>query len=381
MTKQMIDLYTDFLLTSTKQTSATRFSAILDESISHDKITRELSSELLNHHDFWKIIKPTIREIEEDTASIALDDFLLEKLNSEENSTIGYFYDHKTGKTIKGTNVVDAAYITSKARIPLDFEVVLKDMIPNWNFKRGDWQREQTKTKHEIAQELVKRAVKHQVKFKTVLLDTWFASSETLNIIKHDLHKEFIAALKSNRLIKLLESKELMEGVKHDKKGFVQIELLALQAGKAYLARVEGVKGNVLLTRQVFLLIRQHLAGYSRFQNEDGSQGVLFLVASELCLTGEEINTGYHQRWQVEEQHKSGKQNAMMGKGTASWVCGRLNHIFCAFVALVKLERLRLKCKLNHFALKERLYLSALRASMECLNELRASSEFRESPA
>ena len=59
-------------------------------------------------------------------------------------------------------------------------------------------------------------------------------------------------ALKSNRKVKLLESKELMEGVKHDKKGFVQIELLALQAGKAYLARVEGVKGDVLLTRQVF---------------------------------------------------------------------------------------------------------------------------------
>ena len=82
-----------------------------------------------------------------------------------------------------------------------------------------------------------------------------------------------------------------------------------------------------------------------------------------------------------QEQHKSGKQNAMMGKGTASWVFGRLNHIFCAFVALVKLERLRLKCKLNHFALKERLYLSALKASMECLIELRDSNKFRESPA
>ena len=288
MTKQMIDLYTDFLLTSTKQTSTTRLSTILDGVISHDKITRELSSEALNHHDFWKIIKPTLREIQEDNASIALDDFLLEKPHSQENSTIGFYYDHKTGKTIKGTNIVDAAYITSKARIPLDFEVVLKDMIPTWNFERGNWYREQTKTKHEIAQEILKRAVKHQVKFKTVLLDTWFSSSETLNIIKHDLHKEFIAALKCNRKVKLLEVKELMEGVKHNKKGFVQIELLALQAGKAYLARVEGVKGDVLLTRQVF-------------QNEDGSQGILFLVASELGLTGEAVNAGYHLRWQVEE--------------------------------------------------------------------------------
>ena len=380
MNKPMIDLYTDFLLTSTKQTSATRLSTILDGTISHDKITRELSSQALNHDDFWKIIKPTIRQVEEDTASIALDDFLLEKPDSQENSTIGFYYDHKTGKTIKGTNVVDAAYITSKARIPLDFEVVLKDMIPTWNFERGDWYREQTKTKHEIAQEILKRAVKHQVKFKTVLLDTWFSSSETLNIIKHDLHKEFIAALKCNRKVKLLESKELMQGVRHDKKGFVQIELLALQAGKAYLARVEGVKGDVLLTRQVFQNEATMPEG-AFYGQEDGSQGVLFLVASESGLTGEAVNAGYHLRWQVEEQHKSGKQNVMMGKGTASWVFGRLNHIFCAFVALVKLERLRLKCGLNHFALKERLYLSALRASMECLHGLRASNEFRENPA
>ena len=160
MTKQMIDLYTDFLLTSTKQTSTTRLSTILDGVISHDKITRELSSEALNHHDFWKIIKPTLREIQEDNASIALDDFLLEKPHSQENSTIGFYYDHKTGKTIKGTNIVDAAYITSKARIPLDFEVVLKDMIPTWNFERGNWYREQTKTKHEIGQEILEAGLK-----------------------------------------------------------------------------------------------------------------------------------------------------------------------------------------------------------------------------
>lgn len=134
------------------------------------------------------------------------------------------------------------------------------------------------------------------------------------------------------------------------------------------MARVEGVKPEVLLTRQVF-------------KNEDGSQGVLYLAASELCLTGQAINAGYHKRWQIEEQHKSGKQNAMMGKGAASWVIGRVNHIFCSFVALVKLEKMRLKLTLNHFALKERLYLSALRASMASLTELRALIEFREKPA
>jgi DDE superfamily endonuclease len=368
MNKTMIDIYSDYLITSYRQTSATKLSAALDGAISHDKITRELGGQFLTHKDYWKYIKSTVREIQENTAMIAIDDFILEKPDSDENSVVAYYYDHKSGSTVKGTNVVDAAYITSRGRIPLDFEVVTKDMIPEFNWEKGEFKRIQDKSKNQIAQEILKRAKLHQVPFKTVLLDTWFASSETMNMIKLDLGKEFIVALKCNRKVKLLAETGLMTGLAHDRKGFVQIGLLDLEAGKAYLARVEGVKADVLLTRQVFI-------------NEDGSQGILYLAASELCLTDEAINAGYYKRWQVEEQHKSGKQNAMMGKGAASWVIGRVNHIFCGFIALVKLEKMRLKLKLNHFALKERLYLSALRASMASLTELRASMEFREKPA
>jgi hypothetical protein len=368
MNKSMIDLYSDYLITAYRQTGATKLSIALDGAISHDKITRELSGRFLTSSDYWKYIKPTLRELQEENAMIAIDDFILEKPDSDENSVVAYYYDHKSGRAVKGTNIVDAAYITSRGRIPLDFEVVTKDMIPEFNWDKGEFKRIQDKSKNLIAQEILKRAKLHQVRFKTVLLDSWFSSSETLNIIKLDLSKEFIGALKSNRKVKLLTETALMTALAHDKQGFVQIGLLDLKADKAYLARVEGVKPDVLLTRQVF-------------KNEDESQGILYLAASELCLTGKEINAGYHARWQVEEQHKSGKQNAMMGKGAASWVVGRVNHIFCAFVALVKLEKMRLKLNLNHFALKERLYLSALRASMASLAELRASMEFREKPA
>lgn len=221
MTKAMIDLYSDYLLTAFRQTSATKLSLALDGAISHDKITRELGGQILTSSDYWKYIKPTIREIQEDSAMIAIDDFILEKPESEENSVVAYYYDHTSGRTVKGTNIVDAAYITSLGRIPLDFEVVQKDMIPEFNWEKGEYKRVQDKSKNQITQEMLKRAKLHQVPFKTVLLDTWFASSETMNMIKLDLGKEFIGALKSNRKVKLLTETALMTGLVHDKKGFL----------------------------------------------------------------------------------------------------------------------------------------------------------------
>jgi len=59
------------------------------------------------------------------------------------------------------------------------------------------------------------------VPFKTVLLNSWCARSETLNKIQLDWRKAFIAALKSNRRVKLLGQPELMQAVSRNKKGFV----------------------------------------------------------------------------------------------------------------------------------------------------------------
>ena len=134
---------------------------------------------------------------------------------------------------------------------------------------------------------------------------------------------------------------------------------LELVEDKPYLARLEGVPFDVSVTKLVF-------------KHENGHQGVLFLCASETGLTGEEIRLGYQKRWPVEEQHKSGKQNTGLGSSPASLVVARVNHVFCSFVGVLKLECLKLKTGLNHFALKAKLRLKAVQAAREELNRLRA---------
>ena len=75
----LLDLYTDYLLSSFGQTTATGLSKVLDGAVSHDKITRLLSENSFNSKNLWHEVKPLVREFENDTASLIFDDSLIEK--------------------------------------------------------------------------------------------------------------------------------------------------------------------------------------------------------------------------------------------------------------------------------------------------------------
>jgi hypothetical protein len=63
MDKQLLETYTDYLMSSFSYTTATGLSMMVEGEISHDKITRFLSSEDFTSTDLWKMVKPTVREI------------------------------------------------------------------------------------------------------------------------------------------------------------------------------------------------------------------------------------------------------------------------------------------------------------------------------
>ena len=75
----ILEVYTDYLMTSTVSTTATGLSALLDNEISHDKITRFLSSNKFNSKSLWQLVKPTVREIESQEGVLIFDDTIQEK--------------------------------------------------------------------------------------------------------------------------------------------------------------------------------------------------------------------------------------------------------------------------------------------------------------
>jgi len=120
---------------------------------------------------------------------------------------------------------------------------------------------------------------------------------------------------------------------------------------------LEGVDFPLLLVKQVFV-------------NEDGSTGVQYLVTSDTTLTPDDVMTRYRTRWHVEPYHKSLKQNASLEKSPTQTVTTQTNHFFAALCGYIKLELLKVSTKLNHFALKSKLYLRALRVAFSALRDL-----------
>ena len=106
------------------------------------------------------------------------------------------------------------------------------------------------------------------------------------------------------------------------------------------------------------------------FINEAGSVGIRSLVSSETTLSFDDVTTTYHKRWGVECYHKSLKQNVSLAKSPTQTVTTQTNHFFAALCGFVKLERLKMGTKLNHFALKSKLYLNALRSAFATLRTL-----------
>ena len=120
---------------------------------------------------------------------------------------------------------------------------------------------------------------------------------------------------------------------------------------------LEGVDFPLQLVKQIFT-------------NADGSVGIRYLVTSDLELTDDGITTIYGKRWNVEPYHKSLKQNAALSNSPTKTVRTQSNHFFASLCAYIKLEMLKVSTKINHFALKSKLYLRALRTAFETLSQL-----------
>jgi hypothetical protein len=166
------------------------------------------------------------------------------------------------------------------------------------------------------------------------------------------LKKEFVMPLKSNRKVALSEEEK--------KRGQYQaVSTLDLPEGTTRQVWLEGVDFPLLLAKQVFT-------------NEDGTVGILYLVTSEVTLTYDRLTKLYQKRSSIEVFHKSLKQNASLEKSPTRTPTTQRNHFFASLCAYIKLERLRLGSGLNHFALKSKIYFSALQSAYAELVKLKA---------
>ena len=349
------DLYSDYLLASFEQTTATGLSTLLEGEISHDQITRMLSAEHLSSRHLWMSVKPLVQAHTSDDAALIFDDSILEKPFTDENALNCWHWDHSQNRTVKGINLLSAFYHSSPSkdtaslRVPVGYELITKPIL-FCELKTRKVKRKSTKTKNELMQAMIEQGIKNQLCFRYILADSWFASADNMRFIDRK-KKFFIFDMKTNRNACLSEKDR-------NKGNWTRIDQLDIADDTPVKVWLKDLEVPVLLIKQTF-------------KNKGQSTGVRFLVSNDFSLSEDDFTTIYKKRWSVEEYHKSLKQNASATKSPARKIKTQSNHLFASIMAYVKLEKLKFAHKMNHFAMKAKLYLAAIKATFKELGELK----------
>ena len=126
MSSSLLDLYSDYLISSFGQTSATGLSRLTDGAVSHDRITRFLSEPQKTGADLWSKVKPLVRQIQSSEGVLIFDDTIEEKPYTDENDIICWHWDHSQNRNVKGINFITALYQNAGQSIPVSFDIVAK---------------------------------------------------------------------------------------------------------------------------------------------------------------------------------------------------------------------------------------------------------------
>ena len=347
--KELLDIYSDYLISAFGQTTGTGLAGLMGGSVSHDQIQRLLGTERFGSAELWQVVKPYVRQIQQEDGVIIIDDSIAEKPYTDENDIICWHYDHSKDRSVKGINFVTSLYHADGYSLPVGFNIVAKTET-YVDKKDGKQKRRSPVSKNQYYRELLTAAKRNQIPFRYVLSDVWYSAAENMLFIKHDFVKDFVMPLKANRKVALSEQ------AKRDGQ-WVRLDQVALESNTCVEIYLESVDFPLLLLKQVFV-------------NEDGSTGVQYLVSSDMTLTADAMTTIYRKRWNVEPYHKSLKQNASLEKSPTQTVTTQTNHLFASLWAYIKLEWLRKATKLNHFALKSKLYVAALQSAFDSLRLL-----------
>lgn len=353
MKKELLDIYSDYLLSQNQYATATGLAELLNGEISHDQVSWFLRKGIYGSKELWSYVKQEVRGHEDNEGALLLDDTISEKNYTDENAVNCWHYSHAKHRHVKGINLLSCLVRYGDIALPIGYEIVQKELVYS-DVKTRKQKRKSLVTKNALFCSLVQQAVNNQVLFKYVLADNWFGSKENMVFIHEKIERLFIFSIKSNRHVALTQQDA--------KKGqFQQVKTLDWKDGDCHMIYLKDVDFPVKLLKKVFI-------------NEDGTTGTLYLVTNDLSVDADLLHVVYKKRWRIEEFHKSIKQNASLAKSPTKTIRTQCNHLFASMIAFCKLELLKIKTSMNHFAIRHKLLLKANQIMFNQLQLLKAST-------
>ena len=123
---ELLDIYSDYLISAFGQTTGTGLAGLMEGRISHDQIQRLLGKERFGSAELWQIVKPYVRQIEQEDGVISMDESIAEKPYSDENELICWLDEQARDGSVKGLHFVTCLYPANGYSLPVGFSRVAK---------------------------------------------------------------------------------------------------------------------------------------------------------------------------------------------------------------------------------------------------------------
>lgn len=188
---------------------------------SHDSLTR-----VLNEKKFcWQTLLQNflLRTFEKLQGGwLIIDDTIISKVFAKKIENISWVFDTKLGKSILGINLVLLAWSNGRITIPLAIRV---------------YQKNNGKTKIDLAVELLQWARKVGIKPKFVVFDSWYGAVRIMRKVEN-CNWKFATQLKKNRKLNGVPLHEIYRNPYWQKQGVLSggIKVLVVRHGKKYFA-------------------------------------------------------------------------------------------------------------------------------------------------
>jgi hypothetical protein len=296
--------YCEFLISSQINYSQT-YLADHSEIYSHDSMNRFLRLDNLTPSVLWENLRKEV--VLSKSGYLLFDDMVLDKRHSRKSRLVRRQWSGNEKRVIYGIGVVTCVYVNPELNTFWIIDYRLYD-------PEGDGQ---SKIEHML--EMLDKALNtKKLPFKTVLMDSWYASME---VIKHieSLGKIYYCPIKSNRKVNATEGKE--DYKRADKLSWTREEE---QSGKLIHLHKMPKRHQVKLFRLVLSTKRTDYVITNDLTQDDTG------VVKQECGT----------RWKIEQFHRESKQVTGLEGCQCRLARALRNHIACSFLVWAHLKRL-----------------------------------------
>lgn len=295
------------------------------EGVSHDAVTDYLQRDKLTARGLWELVAPLLKDSPE--SYLIVDDSVQNKQYSRKIELVKKQYSGAEHGLIRGIGVINLVHSDGTDFYPIDYRIYAPEA--------------DGKTKNDHFREMLLNATSDkQIKARTLLFDSWYASVDNLKLIVR-LKLFFVSTLKDNRLVSLSPEGgyihlQDMDWTPHRLEYGLSVKLKEMPF-RVQLFKVVAPNGDIEW------VITNHPEG---------------------TFTTSDIQDENAVRWQIEQLHRELKQLT----GTEQCECRKArsqrNHIACCYHAW-----LSLKVKAQHvgkslYAVQRDLFSDYLRAEL-----------------